>query len=100
MILIYKTKSGEFVSDLDIKKSFNIFTGLDWIEEESKYLKFLYKLLKSSIVFIPFITDDQILQFSDVRLAIEKYQELHNCSQDMAKYMFSKLLAEKWSMEE
>lgn len=100
MILIYKTKSGEFVSDLDVKKSFNILTGLDWIEEESKYLKFLYKLLKSSIVFIPFITDDQILQFSDVRLAIEKYQELHNCSQDTDKYMFSKLLTEKWSMEE
>lgn len=99
MILIYKTKSGEYVSDLDVKKSFNIISGLDWEEFESEYLKFLNKLLNSSLVFLPDISDSEILEFRDVRLAIEKYQEKHSCSQEEARYMYSKLLSKKWMDE-
>ena len=94
IMLYYQLRNGNIVSEYDVHKAFEIFTGKTYYYDSNAYAKWLYSLLGKSIIKVMHETEIDIAQFikgNNIVAAVRLYRDTHGCTLCEAKDAIDKI---------
>ena len=99
-MLYYQLRNGNIVSEYDVHKAFEIYTGETYYYSSNAYSKWLYSLLGKSIIKAMHETDIDIAQFlkgNNIVAAVRLYRDTHVCTLREAKEAVDAIKANMFS---